>query len=121
MNCEYDETNKCGPCKYKQVCPFLLPTSPSLDKIQIQIKDILQQVHTVKKDIQQVHEIQRFIDAGYYEDKTNIYGNPILEVSDVANYPPLSVLREDLKDLQFELKLWRRQELEEIKRISEEL
>lgn len=121
MNCEYDEKNKCKSCKYKKVCPFLIPTNPSLDKIQIQIRDLLQQIQQIKRDIQQVHEIQGFIDAGYYKDQTNIFGDPILEVKDVANYPSLSVLREDLKDLQFELKLWRRKELEEIKRIGDSL
>ena len=121
MKCGYDEKNKCDNCKYEKVCPFLIPTNPSLDKIQLQIRDILQQIHMIKKDIQQVQEIQGFIDAGYYKDKTNIFGDPILEVQDVANYPTLSELKEELHDLQFELKLWRSKEFEEIKRIGDEL
>ena len=42
-------------------------------------------------------------------------------MSDVANYPPRDVVADELEDLRYELKLYRRKEFELIKEIGDKL
>jgi len=112
LTCEYDERNQCTGCKLE---------NNSLKQIQDHIRDLLKLINMAETDLNTIDKIQRFIDNGLYEKQRNIFGDPITRVSDVANYPPREEVAEELDDLRYELKLYRRKEFELIKEVVNKL
>lgn len=121
LTCEYDERNQCTGCKLEKNCLLKIGLTPSLKQIQDHIKDLLKLINTAETDLNTIDKIQRFIDNGLYEKQRNIFGDPITKVSDVANYPPREEVAEELDDLRYELKLYRRKEFELIKEVVNKL
>lgn len=121
LTCEYDERNQCKGCKLENNCLLKIGLTPSLKQIQDHIKDLLKMINTAETDLNTIDKIQRFIDNGLYEKQRNIFGDPITKVSDVANYPPRDEVAEELDDLRYELKLYRRKEFELIKEVVNNL
>lgn len=121
LTCEYDERNQCTGCKLEKNCLLKIGLTPSLRQIQDHIKDLLKLINMAETDLNTIDKIQRFIDNGLYEKQRNIFGDPITKVSDVANYPPREEVVEELDDLRYELKLYRRKEFELIKEVVNNL
>lgn len=121
LTCEYDERNQCKGCKLENNCLLKIGLTPSLKQIQDHIRDLLKLINMAETDLNTIDKIQRFIDNGLYEKQRNIFGDPITKVSDVANYPPREEVAEELDDLRYELKLYRRKEFELIKEVVNKL
>lgn len=121
LTCEYDERNQCTGCKLEKNCLLKIGLTPSLRQIQDHIRDLLKLINMAETDLNTIDKIQRFIDNGLYEKQRNIFGDPITKVSDVANYPPREEVVEELDDLRYELKLYRRKEFELIKEVVNNL
>lgn len=121
LTCEYDERNQCTGCKLEKNCLLKIGLTPSLRQIQDHIRDLLKLINMAETDLNTIDKIQRFIDNGLYEKQRNIFGDPITKVSDVANYPPRDEVVEELDDLRYELKLYRRKEFELIKEVVNKL
>lgn len=121
LTCEYDERNQCTGCKLEKNCLLKIGLTPSLKQIQDHIRDLLKLINMAETDLNTIDKIQRFIDNGLYEKQRNIFGDPITKVSDVANYPPREEVVEELDDLRYELKLYRRKEFELIKEVVNNL
>ena len=121
LTCEYDERNQCTGCKLENNCLLKIGLTPSLRQIQDHIRDLLKLINMAETDLNTIDKIQRFIDNGLYEKQRNIFGDPITKVSDVANYPPREEVVEELGDLRYELKLYRRKEFELIKEVVNNL
>lgn len=121
LTCEYDERNQCTGCKLENNCLLKIGLTPSLRQIQDHIRDLLKLINMAETDLNTIDKIQRFIDNGLYEKQRNIFGDPITKVSDVANYPPREEVVEELDDLRYELKLYRRKEFELIKEVVNNL
>ena len=121
LTCEYDERNQCTGCKLENNCLLKIGLTPSLRQIQDHIRDLLKLINMAETDLNTIDKIQRFIDNALYEKQRNIFGDPITKVSDVANYPPREEVVEELDDLRYELKLYRRKEFELIKEVVNNL
>lgn len=121
LTCEYDKRNQCTGCKLENNCLLKIGLTPSLKQIQDHIRDLLKLINMAETDLNTIDKIQRFIDNGLYEKQRNIFGDPITKVSDVANYPPREEVVEELDDLRYELKLYRRKEFELIKEVVNNL
>ena len=121
LTCEYDERNQCTGCKLENNCLLKIGLTPSLKQIQDHIRDLLKLINMAETDLNTIDKIQRFIDNGLYEKQRNIFGDPITKVSDVANYPTRDEVAEELDDLRYELKLYRRKEFELIKEVVNKL
>ena len=121
LTCEYDERNQCTGCKLENNCLLKIGLTPNLKQIQDHIRDLLKLINMAETDLNTIDKIQRFIDNGLYEKQRNIFGDPITKVSDVANYPPREEVVEELDDLRYELKLYRRKEFELIKEVVNNL
>lgn len=121
LTCEYDKRNQCTGCKLEKNCLLKIGLTPSLRQIQDHIRDLLKLINMAETDLNTIDKIQRFIDNGLYEKQRNIFGDPITKVSDVANYPPREEVVEELDDLRYELKLYRRKEFELIKEVVNNL
>lgn len=121
LTCEYDKRNQCTGCKLENNCLLKIGLTPSLRQIQDHIRDLLKLINMAETDLNTIDKIQRFIDNGLYEKQRNIFGDPITKVSDVANYPPREEVVEELDDLRYELKLYRRKEFELIKEVVNNL
>ena len=121
LTCEYDERNQCTGCKLENNCLLKIGLTPSLRQIQDHRRDLLKLINMAETDLNTIDKIQRFIDNGLYEKQRNIFGDPITKVSDVANYPPREEVVEELDDLRYELKLYRRKEFELIKEVVNNL
>lgn len=121
LKCEYDDKRQCKGCELNNNCLLKTGETPTLRQVQNHIKDLFKLIDQAETDIRTIDQIQRFIDEGLYEKQRNIHGDPILEVSDVANYPPRDVVADELEDLRYELKLYRRKEFELIKEIGDKL
>lgn len=121
LTCEYDERNQCTGCKLENNCLLKIGLTPSLKQIQDHIRDLLKLINMAETDLNTIDKIQRFIDNGLYEKQRTIFGDPITKVSDVANYPPREEVAEELDDLRYELKLYRRKEFELIKEVVNNL
>ena len=121
LNCEYDEKNQCKGCKLEHNCLLKQEMTPTLRQVQDHIRDLLQLIDQAETDLNTIDKIQRWIDTGMYANQKNYLGDPITRVSDVANYPERSSVLDELSDLRFELKLYRRKEFELIKEIGDKL